>query len=100
VEEPPELKLVAGGQVEGIFTSPRFTAKDPAGAIVADKQWSSAADLGGHEGALTHILDWLSARHADRARIVAVGHRVVHGGTEFAAPVRIDASVVARLENW
>jgi acetate kinase len=28
----------------------------------------------------------------------AVGHRVVHGGTEFGAPVRVDASVVARLD--
>src|SRR5215210_7580697 len=37
------------------------------------------ADLGGH-------------------RLVAVGHRVVHGGTEFAAPVVIDDAVLARLE--
>jgi acetate kinase len=30
--------------------------------------------------------------------IDAVGHRIVHGGTEFTAPVRIDARVVHRLE--
>jgi acetate kinase len=29
--------------------------------------------------------------------IDAVGHRIVHGGTEFHEPVRIDAGVVARL---
>lgn len=29
--------------------------------------------------------------------IDAVGHRVVHGGTEFTAPVRLDAAVRARL---
>lgn len=28
----------------------------------------------------------------------AVGYRVVHGGTEFAAPVKVDANVVHRLE--
>jgi len=28
-----------------------------------------------------------------------VGHRVVHGGVEFAAPVAIDASVLAKLES-
>jgi acetate kinase len=28
----------------------------------------------------------------------AVGHRIVHGGTEFTGPVRIDDSVVARLQ--
>ena len=27
----------------------------------------------------------------------AVGHRIVHGGTQFSRPVRIDAGVVARL---
>ena len=27
----------------------------------------------------------------------AVGHRIVHGGTEFTAPVLIDAGVVAKL---
>lgn len=28
----------------------------------------------------------------------AVGHRIVHGGTEFAGPVRIDERVTARIE--
>ena len=31
-------------------------------------------------------------------RVDAVGHRIVHGGSEFLAPVRIDAGVVRRLE--
>ena len=32
------------------------------------------------------------------AAIDAVGHRIVHGGTAFSAPVRVDARVIARLE--
>ncbi len=35
---------------------------------------------------------------SDHGPIDAVGHRVVHGGTEFTGPVRVDASVVHRLE--
>ncbi|GGB76082.1 acetate/propionate family kinase [Blastomonas aquatica] len=31
-------------------------------------------------------------------RICAVGHRVVHGGAKFTAPVRLDASVLGQLE--
>jgi acetate kinase len=31
-------------------------------------------------------------------RIAAVGHRVVHGGTRFGTPVRIDPAVLAELE--
>ncbi len=30
--------------------------------------------------------------------VAAVGHRIVHGGTVFSSPVRIDARVIARLE--
>ena len=32
-------------------------------------------------------------------RIVAAGHRVVHGGVKFAAPVRIDADVLGELAS-
>ncbi len=35
---------------------------------------------------------------AHNGPIDAVGHRVVHGGTEFTSPVRVDAGVVRRLE--
>lgn len=31
--------------------------------------------------------------------IVAVGHRIVHGGDSFVAPVRLDPNVLARLER-
>jgi acetate kinase len=30
--------------------------------------------------------------------VVAVGHRVVHGGPEFAEPVAVDAEILARIE--
>jgi acetate kinase len=35
----------------------------------------------------------------DRLRVDAVGHRVVHGGTRFTAPVRIDTATVAALRE-
>ncbi len=33
------------------------------------------------------------------ARIVGVGHRVVHGGLEFMAPTAVDAAMLQRLEQ-
>jgi acetate kinase len=45
---------------------------------------------------------WLLAELRERypeARIVAAGHRVVHGGTRFDKPVRIDADVLAELDT-
>ena len=44
---------------------------------------------------------WLLAELRERQpemRLAAVGHRVVHGGTRFGQPARIDAQVLAELE--
>jgi acetate kinase len=97
-EAAAELGLVARGQVEGIYTAPHFTAKDTAGKPAGEKQWEPGTKLG-HDGALAHIIDWLKATHGGDHRLAAVGHRVVHGGTDYAAPVRVDAAVVAKLEK-
>jgi acetate kinase len=93
-----ELTLIARGQAEAIQTKPRFVARDAAGKQVAEKQWPADTKLG-HEGALAHIVDWLKATHGKDHRLGAVGHRVVHGGAEYAAPVRVDAAVLAKLER-
>jgi acetate kinase len=37
--------------------------------------------------------------HLDGQKPAAVGHRVVHGGTAFSAPVRIDAAVLDTLQR-
>jgi len=97
-ERAKELALVGRGQVEGIYTKPRFVAKDAAGKTASEKHWDEGAKLG-HDGALAHILDWLKAEHGANYRVAAIGHRVVHGGIEFAAPVRLNAAVVAKLEK-
>jgi acetate kinase len=90
--------LVCGGQIEGINTAPHFIAKDAAGKPAAEKRWPAQAKLG-HDGALAHIVDWLKATHGSEHRLAAVGHRVVHGGADYAAPVRVDAAVLAKLER-
>jgi acetate kinase len=97
-ERADEPELVGRGQVEGIYTKPRFVAKDAAGKTASEKHWDAGAKLG-HDGALEHILDWLKAEHGANHRVAAIGHRVVHGGTDFAAPVRLNAAVVAKLEK-
>jgi acetate kinase len=74
-----DLALVDRGQVEGLS----------AGAKGASP---------GHQEALAGIVDRVRARHGAQHRLAAVGHRVVHGGPELAAPVRIDAALLARLE--
>jgi acetate kinase len=92
------LDLVARGQAEALFTSPRFVAKDGDGAVVAEKSWGDGVALG-HAGALDHLMAFVRERLAAN-RLVGVGHRVVHGGLDYAAPVRVDAATVDRLDKY
>lgn len=50
-----------------------------------------------HGEALERALSRLDADSRD-APLAAVGHRVVHGGDRFAAPVRVDEDVLTALE--
>ena len=93
--EGAELSLLQKGQIEGIGTAPRFVAKDAQGAEVAAKTWTDGAGLG-HAGAISYLVDFLQA-HRGGSRLVAVGHRVVHGGMAFAQAVKVDGDVVATL---
>ncbi len=52
-----------------------------------------------YRAALAHIRERVRARLAGR-RIVAVAHRVVHGGSRYLSPVRIDDAVLADLRSY
>jgi acetate kinase len=92
--DQPELS--AKGQVEGIGTSPHFVAKGADGQVLVDERWP---DKGGfdHERSFRVLGSWLREQFGDRA-LLGVGHRVVHGGPDFAAPVRVSPAVLARLD--
>jgi acetate kinase len=91
------LELTVHGQAEGLYTAPRFLAKDAAGRILGEKSWGDGVALG-HEGALDHLFTFLRGEVANH-RLIGVGHRVVHGGPDYSLPVRVDASVLATLEK-
>ncbi|WP_136634814.1 acetate/propionate family kinase [Pseudooceanicola onchidii] len=52
-----------------------------------------------HAGALAAVLAELSESHPD-AQVTVVGHRVVHGGPDYAAPVELTPKVIAQLEGF
>jgi acetate kinase len=84
------------GAIEGIGTEPHMQASDAGGKALVDPCWQDASM---DHGAFFRVLgDWLREQLGD-TRLAAVGHRIVHGGTEFTAPVRIDDAVLARLEK-
>jgi acetate kinase len=97
VDRAGELALELGGQVEGLYTAPRFVARNRDGEVEAEASFEEGPTFG-HGNALDHLLAFLQRRLAE-AHLVGVGHRVVHGGVEYTEPVRVEPSVLAALEK-
>jgi acetate kinase len=97
VESDEKLSLHLSGQVEGLYTAPYFLARDADGAIMGEERWAEGTRLG-HDGGIEHLAAFLRSQ-AQKYRLAAIGHRVVHGGVHFAQPVKVDAEIVARLEK-
>jgi acetate kinase len=85
------------GQIERIFTSPRFVAKDESDSIVAEKFWGAGASLD-HRQATEFLLGFLR-NELKGMRLIGIGHRVAHGGLKYTHPVRLDSHVVDELEK-
>jgi len=84
------------GQVSGIGTAPHLAARSGP-HLVVDR--SLGSDALNHAETLGILLDFLRDE-LEGARIVGVGHRVVHGGLEFMAPTQVDAETLLRLERF
>jgi acetate kinase len=96
LESSERPKLSAKGQIEGIGTAPRFTAEDAAGKRLVDRRFPDHR-TSGHTEFLQVLGGWLREQFGD-IELIGVGHRVVHGGVDYAQPVRIDPAVLERLE--
>lgn len=88
----PALELK--GQVAGIGQgTTKLSVSDATGKKL---DWGSAASLASHEDALGLLIDRLDIA-ARRADWLGAGHRVVHGGAQFSAPLRIDGAAIEAL---
>jgi len=91
------LELLLNGQTEGLYTAPRFKAKDAAGDALESRDWDKGTRLG-HDGAIEHLIGFLRGHRGDH-RLIAIGHRVVHGGLNYAEPTLVNAEVLTNLEK-
>lgn len=94
--DPPELLL--HGQLESLFTTPRFIARDAHDNIIGQRAWPTGASLG-HQAAIEYLFNWGQHGGFREFRLVAAGHRVVHGGRNLTQPARVDDNVMAELER-
>ncbi|UTY46198.1 acetate/propionate family kinase [Sinorhizobium fredii] len=85
------------GQIGGIGTRPRLQAKGADGSVLVDQSYAAEAvrDL---PAAIAAAREWLLTLEGLELR--AIGHRVVHGGPDYAQPVLIDATVLDRLASY
>lgn len=80
-------------QIDGIGVSPHFSCAGEFGA--SEPQAVAVVD---HVGALAVIVDWL-ARVGARDGLRAIGHRIVHGGLAYAAPVMLTETILEDLSR-
>jgi acetate kinase len=87
-------QLASRGQIEGIGTEPRISARDGDGRSLANEKLDPAVRSG--RDALDTLAGWLRSKFGG-SRVLGVGHRVVHGGARFAGPSVINREVLAQL---
>ena len=90
----PLLRRLSG-KIERIgLSDTTLTVNDPTSA----RAQSRAIDASDHSGATSALIDWLEEAGLLSA-VKAVGHRVVHGGSRYSAPARVDDELVQALRG-
>jgi acetate kinase len=89
----PWPRLLAEGQVQGLGAQPTFEATNIGGASVEGPMVGQ-----NHAAGVEQILEWLKDSFPE-ILINAVGHRVVHGGVNYAAPTIVDDRVLQELRE-
>jgi acetate kinase len=91
------MEQLASGQIEGLDATATFSVRSSSGKtnkFVIDESRGRID----HTAAVGAILDWLEDAHRDK-RVIAVGHRVVHGGVDFMEPIIIEENVLGKLRK-
>ncbi len=88
-----EIELVTSGEVECLGHDACFRV-DKTGCGIESRQLGYTD----HAGAISYVINWINVTfHV--ARVVAIGHRIVHGGLKYTQPVLINSDVFAYLKG-
>jgi acetate kinase len=88
------LFLLLRGEIEGIGTTPKAKLSDPRGKLLVEESFDGK-DF--DHAAATQAMMRLGAKWLEGQGISAVGHRVVHGGAEYSAPLLLTHQVIDKL---
>ncbi len=93
-----ELKCLLKGQLDGIGSRPRFVATSADQSSLIDETYEVTI-VPDSAAAITIVADWLRKTQSSLT-LVAVGHRVVHGGPDYDRPVIVNETVLKTLEKY
>jgi acetate kinase len=85
------------GQIEGVGVKPRLIARDVAGETLVEETWP-ASEVDSVPKALDKVVAFLRAQLGQLP--TAIGHRVVHGGSDYSEPTLVDDAVLERLDKY
>ncbi len=92
-----DLTRLIKGQMDGIGARPRLRATAADGTILMDQNYA-AERVPDVPTALGLASEWL--RGERKLALIAVGHRVVHGGPDYDRPVLVDRKVISNLDRY
>ncbi|PJG50234.1 acetate kinase [Bradyrhizobium forestalis] len=90
-----EPALLCKGLLDEHEARPRLVVKDPAGEDLFETQREAVDAEGGH--LFADVLAFIEDRFGERS-LRAVGHRIVHGGSDYSGPVVLTGDITAKLE--
>ncbi len=88
--------FVAGGKIERIGNDPHMRIKHADGRVLAERTWPNHYR---HRDLLADLFDW-GLKRLEQRTVVGIGHRVVHGGTRFVKPQRVDDNLLNVLDTF
>jgi acetate kinase len=97
VDRDGTLSRLVKGQMDGIGARPRLRAETNDRTVLINKQYTrdKVPDVA---AAIAETGSWL--RQNQKLDLVAVGHRVVHGGPDYDRPILLDRAALAVLERF
>lgn len=92
-----ELTVDVSGEIGGIGSQPDFTVSQANGQVL-EKSNYSPSELNSHALAIAILMAWL-CRYINDSPLLAVGHRVVHGGRNYINPVLMTPTILHNLKT-
>ncbi|MCB8880682.1 acetate/propionate family kinase [Acidisoma cellulosilytica] len=84
------------GEIESLSSVPHFHAVDDQGRVLIERRWEKA-DNASYPHVIEELLTFIES-HLGKGGLAAVGHRIVHGGEAYSAPVKLTPKTIDAIE--